>query len=203
MPDKITSRSLAYNSSLPPFLAALHAQVGRSASGPDSMLATRRRIGQKRSASEEAEDGPLIVDERGNVVELDEKLEEKDRETNETGRPGDISPGRETIDESSVTEGKEKVAGIGAGKKRRTGKVVGGGTEDDRVSGKGEGLERLRQAIEDTKSKYDMGKGGGSEGKSGVQSKEQQTKSGKPPSSGQGGKPKKAKKMKLSFDEDG
>ncbi|KXJ97639.1 hypothetical protein Micbo1qcDRAFT_156591, partial [Microdochium bolleyi] len=75
MPEpKINARNLTYDGTLPPFLARLHGQHSAASDrdgGPDPMLAARRRPGgKKRSASEEAEDAPLVVDEQGNVVSL-------------------------------------------------------------------------------------------------------------------------------------
>ena len=53
MSQKVTSKNLSYNSSLPPFLAALRAQAG-GAPGPDPILANQRRSAKKRSSSEES-----------------------------------------------------------------------------------------------------------------------------------------------------
>ncbi|KAG5985518.1 hypothetical protein E4U43_006027 [Claviceps pusilla] len=69
MPEQITSKNLSYNSSLPPFLQRLHAQAG-GATGPDPLLAAHKRSAKKRSSSEEAEDAPLVVDEHGNRVNV-------------------------------------------------------------------------------------------------------------------------------------
>ncbi|KAI1150102.1 hypothetical protein F4825DRAFT_428018 [Nemania diffusa] len=145
MSHKITPKNLTYDNSLPPFLARLHGQQA-ARSGPDPILAAQRRPGQKRSASEGAEDAPVIVDEAGNVVTLEDGLleggdassDQKDNKepgegnsrqkegSNNNGGEGDLAPGKE----------KEKVAAIGASRKRKVGRVIGDDGEDGTKSGK-------------------------------------------------------------------
>ncbi|KAK2001416.1 hypothetical protein LX36DRAFT_667978 [Colletotrichum falcatum] len=127
MSEKITSKNLSYDTTIPPFLRALHAQAAGNAADPDPILSKRRRAGKKRSDSEEAEDAPLVVDDEGNVVDvrvdkdggIDENALKKDGEGDET------APAKEERREA------EKLAGIGASKKRKAGKVVGGDTAED------------------------------------------------------------------------
>ncbi|KAF7558331.1 hypothetical protein G7046_g5824 [Stylonectria norvegica] len=100
MSNKITAKNLSYDTSLPPFLAALRAQAA-GVSGPDPILAAQRRAAKKRSSSEEAEDNPLVVDEDGNVVDLE-------------------------VDDDGVTQKKEPDSKAAVfGRKRKVGKVVG------------------------------------------------------------------------------
>lgn len=73
MSQKITAKNLTYDNALPPFLARLRGEQS-ARRGPDPILAAQRRPGQKRSASEEAEDAPVVVDEDGNVVYLKDGL---------------------------------------------------------------------------------------------------------------------------------
>lgn len=69
MSQKINSKNLSYSQNIPPFLAALQAQAGSAAHEPVSI--GQKRSSKKRSASEEAEDAPLVVDEDGNVVNVE------------------------------------------------------------------------------------------------------------------------------------
>ncbi|KAM0430957.1 hypothetical protein ACHAPT_005591 [Fusarium lateritium] len=115
MPPKITSKNLSYDNSAPPFLAALRAQAA-GATGPDPLLAAQRRSAKKRSNSEEAEDAPLVVDEDGNVVDLEV---DKDGTVKESANHGlDSSTEKEPVKEP------ESKAAIG-GRKRKVGKVIG------------------------------------------------------------------------------
>lgn len=160
MPPKITSKNLSYDNSAPPFLAALRAQAA-GATGPDPLLAAQRRSAKKRSSSEEAEDVPLVVDEDGNVVNLEV---DKDGIVKEPAdHPLDPSTEKEPAKET------ESKAAIG-GRKRKVGKVIGEAAEepadketDDKKDKKG---DADKEAVENRKPK------------------------------------KKAKKIKLSFDED-
>ncbi|RYO89190.1 hypothetical protein DL766_006145 [Monosporascus sp. MC13-8B] len=147
---KITSKNLTYDTTLPPFLARLRGQQRQySEDGPDPILAARRRPqGKPWSASEEAEDAPVVVDERGNVVQLrDGAIVDDNGDAgvgqNEGGAEvekadGDAVEKRgEEEEEQAGKRDAEKVAGIGAGRKRKVGRVVGGagsgsGGEDDR-----------------------------------------------------------------------
>lgn len=160
MPPKITSKNLSYDNSAPPFLAALRAQAA-GATGPDPLLAAQRRSAKKRSSSEEAEDVPLVVDEDGNVVNVEV---DKDGTVKEpANHDSDPSAGKE----SSVKEQPESKAAIG-GRKRKVGKVIGEAAQEP--------------ADKETE--------GGKKGDAG----EEVVKNRKPK--------KKAKKIKLSFDED-
>ncbi|OAA78690.1 hypothetical protein LEL_05513 [Akanthomyces lecanii RCEF 1005] len=164
MPEKFNSKNLAYTSKAPPFLAALQAQAAGHG-GPDPITAGRRRAGKKRSDSEEAEDVPLVVDERGNTLALEV---DKDGEVASGQHDG---PRQANADREDV-EGKREVnmaISIG-GRKRKAGKVVGG---DEARENDGKNLVKL-----------DMNNG----------KKKDRMGSTKPK--------KKAKTIKLSFDED-
>ncbi|RSM07064.1 hypothetical protein CEP52_005370 [Fusarium oligoseptatum] len=158
MPPKITSKNLSYDNSAPPFLAALRAQAA-GATGPDPLLAAQRRSAKKRSSSEEAEDVPLVVDEDGNVVNLEV---DKDGTVKESANyPPDSSS-----TEKEPTKEPESKAAIG-GRKRKVGKVIGEAA-DKETEGKKEKKhgDADKEAVKNRKPK------------------------------------KKAKKIKLSFDED-
>ncbi|KAH6670323.1 hypothetical protein F5X68DRAFT_265064 [Plectosphaerella plurivora] len=166
---KISAKQLSYSSDLPPFLRALHAQAGGgSSAGPDPILAGRRRAAKKRSDSEEAEDQPLVVDEDGNVVQLN-----PDGSAPDAADAADTETSKTTNLEEGETRTKEKLAGIGAGRKRKVGKVVGdeGGAAED-------------------KDKPESGGPG----------KTSEETSTKPAGSEKPKKKKTAKKIKLSFD---
>jgi hypothetical protein len=112
--QKITSKNLSYDNSLPPFLAKLRAQAS-GATGPDPLLAAQRRSVKKRSDSEEAEDAPLIVDENGNTVTLD---------LDQDGEVKKQDAANEEKEDEAKVEKKEEKSTIGA-KKRKVGKVIG------------------------------------------------------------------------------
>lgn len=165
MSEKITSKNLSYSSSLPPFLARLHAQAG-GASGPDPILAAQKRSVKKRSSSEEAEDAPLIVDEHGNTVNLEL---EKDGTVKETEAKDDEDNGNiSASDEKVEKRGTDAKAPIAA-RKRKVGKVIGEGANDT-----------------SDRDEKDRGKGSSGKTEAPVDKKVK----------------KKAKKIKLSFDED-
>ncbi|CAK7275396.1 hypothetical protein SEPCBS119000_006672 [Sporothrix epigloea] len=66
---KSSANSLFYDQNLPPFLARLQSQYdANNRDGPDPILAAQRRSAKKRSASEEAEDRPLILDDSGEIM---------------------------------------------------------------------------------------------------------------------------------------
>ncbi|KAI0187714.1 hypothetical protein EV127DRAFT_142263 [Xylaria flabelliformis] len=134
MSQKVTSKNLSYDNSLPPFLARLRGQQ-TAHSGPDPILAAHRRPGQKRSASEEAEDAPVVVDENGNVVYLkDGVLDEEDgsaqKDENNKEEPGSDNKEEEEGDLAQSKE-KERVAAIGASRKRKVGRVIREDISDD------------------------------------------------------------------------
>ncbi|KAK6207628.1 hypothetical protein QIS74_12709 [Colletotrichum tabaci] len=171
MSDKITSKNLSYDTTIPPFLRALHAQAAGNAADPDPILSKRRRAGKKRSESEEAEDAPLVVDDEGNVVDV---RVDKDGGVDESALKKDGEVGDETGAgrEESRREA-EKLAGIGASKKRKAGKVVGGGGGDGDAADDADDKDASNSVKKDSKEDENGKK-----------------KAGK----------KKGKKIKLSFD---
>lgn len=156
MSQKITSKNLSYDTSLPPFLAALQARAA-GATGPDPLLAAQRRASKKRTGSEEAEDAPVVVDENGNTVALDVDEDGAVR-GGEDKRTEDLGPSAEA---TTVAAKHEDKAAIG-GRKRKVGKVIGD-TADPKT----------KKADKDVDKELPKDR-----------------------------KPKKAKKIKLSFDED-
>ncbi|OTA99345.1 hypothetical protein M426DRAFT_16521 [Hypoxylon sp. CI-4A] len=186
---KITSKNLAYSSDLPPFLAKLRGQhqQERDSDAPDPILAARRRAARPRSASEEAEDAPLVVDEEGNTVDFSPDAD-ADADTKHDDDDNDKSSGDDATGKEKEKE-KEKVAGIGAGKKRKVGRVVGAGedeteTEIPYTSKSTKPTERDGPTITATKKDDKRG--------ADAKSTTSTPKQGK----------KKAKKIKLSFGDD-
>jgi hypothetical protein len=192
MSQKINAKNLQYNLNLPPFLARLRGQgaSGADSDGPDPILAARRRPVKPRSASADAEDAPLVVDEHGNSVEVtvgaDGTVTEKEEPTpvgSEDKAQQDDAP----ADADAPASG-EKVAGIGGQRKRKIGKVVGVGADEedteeknnlDRTSrGKGKAKTGNTTAVQGIKEKDDSAAAAKSKTK------------------------KKAKKIKLSFGDD-
>ncbi|TQN72949.1 hypothetical protein CSHISOI_02516 [Colletotrichum shisoi] len=155
MSDKITSKNLSYDTTIPPFLRALHAQAAGNAADPDPILSKRRRAGKKRSESEEAEDAPLVVDDEGNVVDV---RVDKDGGVDESALQKDGEVGDETGAgrEESRREA-EKLAGIGASKKKKAGKLVGGDAAED-ADDKDASNNVKKESKEDENGKKKVGK---------------------------------------------
>ena len=135
MSQKFNAKNLAYDTKLPPFLAALRAQNPTSASAPDPLLAANRRHAKKRSGSEEAEDGPLVVDEGGNVLEG--RVGGDGSLTFEGGAGAGEGEGDEKEEGS-----KEKPVSIG---KKRKARVVGAGQEDEPEISKGDRDAKVKE----------------------------------------------------------
>lgn len=135
MSNKITGKNLHYDQSLPPFLARLKGQHATDADSPDPILASRRRQAKPRSASDAAEDAPLIVDDDGNVLAGVEVAADGTVTANpqaETGpvKDEDSKDGR-VEGEDAGGRREDKVATIGGSKKRKLGKVVGAGADEE------------------------------------------------------------------------
>lgn len=202
--QKITGKNLHYDQSLPPFLARLKGQHAAAAGdGPDPLLASRRRAAKTRSASEEAEDAPIVVDDEGHVVAGarvgadgtvtggDEAEEEESK-----GEAGEgAGAGEEEEDKNSKAKEKEKVAAIGAAKKRKVGRIVGADAEDEGDGGDGGAADkkRARPTAGDEDGEADPSASTAGRKKDAADDK----------SKAPGKAKKKAKKIKLSFGDDG
>lgn len=184
--DKITSKNLSYDQSLPPFLARLRAQQTSGRHSPDPILAARRRPGRVRSASEEAEDEPLVVDEDGNVVHVEPgQLVDGAPADGEQENNADAST-RQPAEE--IGKEKEKEAGIGATKKRKVGKVIGG-DEEESVDKSTRVDDAIARAVNETK-KFSKEPAKGDKAKRPTVKPAEKTAKNK------------AKKIKLSFGDD-
>ncbi|KAF7195627.1 hypothetical protein HII31_02945 [Pseudocercospora fuligena] len=139
MSDKIKSKDLSYDSSLPPFLQRLHEQkAGRG----DTDRHERPIARAKRTKPADDDDGPTVVDDSGETVskaQLEEMSKEATDEVQDTSSiKGELDPSTEPKasgalpdsnagprrTESSVTDGT-------AQKKRKAAKVIG----DDEEAG--------------------------------------------------------------------
>ncbi|KAI1811326.1 hypothetical protein GGS20DRAFT_115137 [Poronia punctata] len=198
MSQKITPKNLTYDTSLPPFLARLKGHQS-SRSGPDPILAANRRPGQKRSASEEAEDAPLVVDEEGNVVEFPAAEDEDDTNTNtlENEAKSGEEKDEKTKTEMETEKEKERVAAIGSSRKRKVGRVIGGGDQnktDGEIAKASADARRLAGEKQQQQQQQQQ------DGKASVESKKINNNN----NNKSVGKKKTAKKIKLSFgDENG
>ncbi|KAI1365161.1 hypothetical protein F5Y08DRAFT_304617 [Xylaria arbuscula] len=218
MSQKITSKNLHYDDSLPPFLAPLRGEQAAH-SGPDPILASHRRPGQKRSASEEAEDAPVVVDEQGNVITLKEVLPDGDDPTE--AQEGNSKDSQIEENGDAATQGgreKEKVAGIGGSRKRKVGRVIGEQQSDgDDETGKPRSKKNskaddnsdaaIAKASEDVRRL--IGQGGdapsrSTNGSTGAKTSTEKSKDTAPQQQKtvKSAKKKAAKKIKLSFGDD-
>ncbi|EME86183.1 uncharacterized protein MYCFIDRAFT_82111 [Pseudocercospora fijiensis CIRAD86] len=137
MSDKIKSKDLSYDSSLPPFLQRLHEQkAGRG----DTDRHERPIARAKRTKNPDDDDGPTVVDDSGETVskaQLEEMSQEAANEVQDTSSiKGELDPSTEPKasgalpdsnastrrTEASVTDGT-------AQKKRKAAKVIGNDEE--------------------------------------------------------------------------
>jgi hypothetical protein len=167
---------LAYTKQEPAFLRRLRSQHG----GPrNNVQFARPNKARLKTGDDDGEDDPVIVDEAGEDVSRDE-WERRVNAGDDEGS-GDVEGeglgelgGRSAVEAETKTQ---KVAEIGGVKKRKVAKVVGEGEEDGELSGsKGREEDRLE--------------GDGGQDATGKKDGSKSTKS-----------KKKAKKIKLSFDE--
>ncbi|KAI6382639.1 hypothetical protein MCOR25_000639 [Pyricularia grisea] len=204
MSQKITGKNLSYSQNLPPFLARLQGQGRGPADGPDPILAGRRRAARPR---DDGEDAPVVLDEQGNVV--DDVRVGVDGSAVRTASGGN---GEDDDGDGDDGEGGDKTAGEGGGSKREVGigarkrkvaagRVIGGGDEDDdgddEVAGKKTGKGGKRKAVV-----TDHGADGETTQATATSKATSAASTGTGKSSSSKGQ-KKAKKIKLSFGDDG
>lgn len=127
MSPKITSKSLSYDASLPPFLQRLRAEnTGSSTAAP------RPKRAPNPDADEE--DEPVYVDEEGGALDdaelcslgVTKKGGEKGEEATEDAKP-------EAAKE--FERKKEKIATIGGARKRKVARVIGAQDEEEEKGG--------------------------------------------------------------------
>jgi hypothetical protein len=121
--SRITPKNLQYDGTLPPFLAKLQANNNSRDDRHEFHVARPKK---QRTAEDEAEDEPVYFDEGTGETLTKTEWEEKDKaEEDEAKEVGKDALGVEGKDEVKSKESKEKVAAIGASKKRKVGKVIG------------------------------------------------------------------------------
>lgn len=206
--QKITGKNLHYDQSLPPFLARLKGQHAAAAGdGPDPLLASRRRAAKTRSASEEAEDAPVVVDDEGRVVAgarvgADGTVTGGGEAEEGEGRGGEAGEGTREVEEADddgerANKDSEKVAAIGGAKKRKVGRIVGADAEDeDEGDGVDGGKKRARPTVGADGGAAAPGASSTAEGRKKEEAADDKSKA-------PGKAKKKAKKIKLSFGDDG
>ncbi|SPO03110.1 uncharacterized protein DNG_05792 [Cephalotrichum gorgonifer] len=175
MSQKFNAKNLSYDDRLPPFLARLKSQNATTSSSPNPLLGANRRHGAKRSGSAEAEDAPLVVDAGGNVVAA--TVDGDGTVRYEDG--GEAEGERGGVEDGGGEKGAEVKAAVAIGRKRKA-RVIGAGQEDEQEGEKGgDGDARKGTAVKD------KAVGDAADSKPAPKAK------------------KKAKKIKLSFDDDG
>jgi hypothetical protein len=129
--SKITPKNLHYDSTLPPFLARLQAN-NDTRDGRHEFHAARPK--KARNPEDEVEDEPVYFNEETGETLTKKEWEAKEENEGEVGSKGEESEVKDTVADgdktvAEVKEGKEKLAAIGGGKKRKVGKVVAGDEE--------------------------------------------------------------------------
>ncbi|KKA30293.1 hypothetical protein TD95_003879 [Thielaviopsis punctulata] len=141
-------KNLSYTASVPPFLARLrHSSSSGPSDAPDPILAARRRpAAAQRSASQDAEDAPVVLDEHGNAVDAAVAVGRDGTVTVLEGRAGggqeagadditDLGDGTQDrahgTDKHTNQDKKQATAVFGTSRKRRAAKIIG--AEDDEV----------------------------------------------------------------------
>lgn len=155
--SKITPKNLHYDNSLPPFLARLQANQSARDGRAEYQAARPKR---ERDADEVAEDEPVYVDGETGEVVVKGEWEEAEREREEKAKESGEKEGEGRVvgeGEKEVEKERERVANIGVSKKRKAGKVVGGGDdskEDDAVE------KKERVSSKPASKKFEKGKPG-------------------------------------------
>ncbi len=132
--SKITPKNLSYDSTLPPFLQRLQQQ---NTSLDDRHEYTIARPKKSRTAEDIADDDPVFFNEEtGETLtksewearEVADEEAEREREK-EVKDSNDVETKEEGEGEVKDSKEKEKVAAIGANRKRKVGKIIGGDEE--------------------------------------------------------------------------
>ena len=153
--SKITPKNLSYDSTLPPFLQRLQAN-NISLDGRSEFQSARPK--KPRNADADAEDEPVYFDEESGETLTKKEWEDKDKAENvdEDGN-AQSGDGKEGLATEKKEAEKEKIAAIGASKKRKAGKVVGGDEEDDKGNAVG-GLNKVGKTEKNEGKKIEKGK---------------------------------------------
>jgi len=140
MSGKIKSKDLSYDSTLPPFLQRLRAQNSGYGDDKDPDRHERQLARPKKAKNPDDDDGPTFVDESGETVSKEEyeKLSRAiadDASGNVTSElKGDSKPeasGALSAESEATKRAEQKLTDGAAVKKRKIGKIVGEGEDDD------------------------------------------------------------------------
>lgn len=187
MSQKISSKNLHYDQTLPPFLARLRAQHNAAVGdGPDPFLAAHRRPAKPRDQADLDEDAPVIVDEEGNVVAAGTMTVGVDGTVTKNAKAVEQEEEEAEEEKGGKREGdkekeKEGSGMIGGKRKRKVGKIIGADEEDEDKAKTATSTKQTSGDDKKTDAEDKAKKNGGAS---------------------KGGK-KKAKKIKLSFGDDG
>lgn len=204
MSQKITGKNLSYSQNLPPFLARLQGQGRGPADGPDPILAGRRRAARPR---DDGEDAPVVLDEQGNVVD-DVRVGVDGSAVRTAFGCGDDEGAGEEGDKNAgegAVDGAKREVGIGARKRKvAPGKVIGGADEDDEDDGSVDEVpgKKMGKGGKSKAAVTDHDAGGETTQAVAASKKASATSTGVGKSTSSKGQ-KKAKKIKLSFGDDG
>ncbi|EFR04670.1 hypothetical protein MGYG_07676 [Nannizzia gypsea CBS 118893] len=160
------ANNLSYEKPEPSFLRKLRNQYGDGGEHHRSRPSPRPT---KSKYAEDEDDGPTYVDEDSNEVISKEKYLEMvagpkgDTEENEAGENGQptkatAGEGAEPEAETRASKSKQNVAEIGASKKRKQGKVVGGGDvpeDQERSQAQTEAPKRKKNTKKKIKLSFD------------------------------------------------
>ena len=116
------AKNLQFSAPEAPFLKGLRAQQPDDGDVPRASVYGRGRASRKKT---DEDDGPLVLDEEGNEVSK-EKMKRMENGEGEGEAQDDDWSNSET---KNVDKSKDNTVTLGAGKKRRVGKVVGGSDE--------------------------------------------------------------------------
>lgn len=155
--SKITPKNLHYDTTLPPFLARMQAN---RAAHDDRHEFDIARPKKQRDADADAEDEPVYFDEATGESLTKGEWEEREKQQEEEGKGEDEGTSKEV-----GPRVKENIAVIGGVKKRKMGKVVGGGdsggegrdTTEKTSKGQGKKPEKGKSAKKGKKIKLSFG----------------------------------------------
>lgn len=136
--SKITSKNLSYDTTLPPFLQRMQQGHSNLDGRHERTIARPKRA---RTDGEEEDDAPAYVDEHTNHTLSKEEyaaLVKGDSETKPSAAQIEDEAKQIPAEEGQSVKLEEKVAAIGASKKRKMGKIIGGEDADD-----GQSLQKI------------------------------------------------------------
>lgn len=150
MSPKLQAKNLTYDTSLPPFLQRLRALNTSSADGRHERPLARPK--RARNADDDAEDEPTYVDEAG--VGLDgAELRSLGLTKGAAGEEEEAAAEEQRTEVGEKERETEKMAAIGAARRRKVGKVVGADEDGDGDAAKAAPKDEAQQAAPKPKKK--------------------------------------------------